>query len=299
MSLNHDSSSSAAGESAQASRIAMASFVLLWGSAAIFSRWGLDQASALAFLMLRFTLALTVLLAMAGAPRQWLPAPGTRWAVARAGALMLGAYSLCYFQAMERGVTPGLLATLLGAQPILTLQLTERRYSPRRLGGLVLAMAGLSLVVWQSLVATRLAPDGLAFAMAALACTTVGALLQKRIDQPPMRVLPLQFAVTLVVCGLCAPFMPLRVNWGWGLAVPVLWLGVAISVGAQLLLYQLIRRGNLVNVTSLLYLVPVVTVLLDALVLGNHLPVLAWVGMCAILGGMALAFTARRSTVSH
>ncbi len=270
----------------------MAGFVLLWGSAAIFTRWGLDHASPLAFLMLRFALALAMLLALAGSPRNWWPAPGTRWAVARAGALFVAAYSLCYFQAMERGVTPGLLATLLGAQPILTLQLTERSYAPRRLGGLLLALAGLSLVVWQSLAATRLAPDGLAFALAALACTTFGALQQKRIDQPPMRVLPLQFAVTLLMLALCLPFMPLRVSWSWGFAVPLLWLGVVISVGAQLLLYRLIRRGNLVNVTSLLYLVPVVTVLLDALLLGNRLPALALLGMGAILGGMAVVFTA-------
>lgn len=270
----------------------MAGFVLLWGSAAIFTRWGLDHASPLAFLMLRFALALAMLLALAGSPRNWWPAPGTRWAVARAGALFVAAYSLCYFQAMERGVTPGLLATLLGAQPILTLQLTERSYAPRRLGGLLLALAGLSRVVWQSLAATRLAPDGLAFALAALACTTFGALQQKRIDQPPMRVLPLQFAVTLLMLALCLPFMPLRVSWSWGFAVPLLWLGVVISVGAQLLLYRLIRRGNLVNVTSLLYLVPVVTVLLDALLLGNRLPALALLGMGAILGGMAVVFTA-------
>ena len=285
--------------SATATHVAMAGFVLLWGSAAIFTRWGLDHASPLAFLMLRFALALAVLLALAGSPRHWWPAPGTGWAVARAGALFVAAYSLCYFQAMERGVTPGLLATLLGAQPILTLQLTERSYSPRRLGGLLLALTGLALVVWQSLVATRLAPDGLAFALGALACVTLGALMQKRIDQPPMRVLPLQFAVTLLLCALCVPFMPVQVRWGWGFALPLLWLGVVISVGAQLLLYRLISGGNLVNVTSLLYLVPVVTVLLDALLLGNRLPGLALAGMGAILGGMALVFRAPRSVAGR
>jgi drug/metabolite transporter (DMT)-like permease len=40
--------------------------------------------------------------------------------------------------------------------------------------------------------------------------------------------------------------------------------------------------------------VPVVTVLLDALLLGNRLPALALLGMGAILGGMALVFKAPR-----
>ena len=33
---------------------AMSSFVLLWGSAAIFTRWGLDHGSVFALLILRF-----------------------------------------------------------------------------------------------------------------------------------------------------------------------------------------------------------------------------------------------------
>lgn len=51
---------------------------------------------------------------------------------------------------MAHCITPGLLATLLGVQPILTLLLTERRYSPWRLAGLLLALSGLALVVYQA-----------------------------------------------------------------------------------------------------------------------------------------------------
>ena len=58
-----------------------------------------------------------------------------------------------------------------------------------------------------------------------------------------------------------------------------------ISVGATLLFYRMIQAGNLVNVTSLFYLVPVGTALLDFLILGNRLPVLSLVGMAAICWG--------------
>ena len=61
---------------------------------------------------------------------------------------------------------------------------------------------------------------------------------------------------------------------------------VVVSVVAQLLLYRLIQRGNLVNVTSLFYLVPGVTVALDFLVLGNAMPALALLGMVFILAGV-------------
>ena len=268
----------------------MFTFVLLWGSAAIFTRWGLDHGSVLALLTLRFALALGALLLIGLPRRRWLPAPGTRWQVAGVGLLLIGFYSMCYFQAMAHGITPGLLATLLGVQPILTLLLTERRFSAWRLLGLLLALCGLSLVVFQSLMLARLSALGMAFALGALLCTTFGALLQKRIQQAPAEVLPLQYAVTLLLCAVLAPFQPWHTEPVAGFWVPLLWLGLVISVGAQLLLYRLIRGGNLVNVTSLFYLVPVVTVLLDYVGLGNALPTLALMGMAAILAGMVLVF---------
>lgn len=272
---------------------AMSSFVLLWGSAAIFTRWGLDHGSVFALLILRFAMALGVLLIIGVPRRQWLPEPGTRWQVATTGLLMIGFYSVCYFQAMAHGVTPGLLATLLGVQPILTLLLTERRFSAARLSGLLLALGDLVLVVYQSLVLTRLSGLGMAFALGALLCTTFGALLQKRIRQAPAQVLPLQYLVTLLLYLLVLPTQPFHFEWSLDFLIPLLWLGLVISVVAQLLLYRLIRSGNLVNVTSLFYLVPVVTVILDFLILGNAMPALAVAGMGAILAGLLLVF--RRS----
>jgi len=67
-------------------------------------------------------------------------------------------------------------------------------------------------------------------------------------------------------------------------------LGLIISVVAQLLFYRLIRSGNLVNVTSLFYLVPVVTAGLDYLLLGNRLGPLSLTGMGAILLGLWSVF---------
>ncbi|MBT0647342.1 EamA family transporter, partial [Escherichia coli] len=61
-----------------ASQATTALFVLLWGSAAIFTRWGLDTASPMALLVFRFLVALVALAPLAIVRRRWLPAPGTR-----------------------------------------------------------------------------------------------------------------------------------------------------------------------------------------------------------------------------
>ena len=272
------------------STAAMGAFVLLWGSAAIFTRWALDHSSVMAVLILRYGLALGALLLIGLSARRWLPQPGTRWRVAATGLVLIAGYSVFYFQAMAHGITPGLLATLLGIQPILTLLLTERRFSAVRLLGLLLSLCGLTLVVWQSLLQAELSVAGLLFAAAALLCMTFGALMQKSIAQPPSQVLPLQYLVTLAAYLCLLPWQPWQVQIGTGLIIALLYLGLVISVAAQLLLYRLISGGNLVNVTSLFYLVPVVTVVLDYLVLGNTLPALAVLGMCAILAGLALVF---------
>jgi len=273
-----------------ASQSATSIFVLLWGSAAIFTRWGLDNASPIALLILRFSTALIALSVLAIFRKRFLPKHGTRKQVLLTGLLMIAGYSICYFKAMAHGVTPGLMATIMGIQPILTLCLLEKSLQKERLFGLLIALAGLILLVWKSLTMSFITPIGIFFALAALICITFGAIMQKNIQQAPTDVLPLQYVVSLVVCLLIVPFEHFEITWNSQLIISVLFLGILISVVAQLLLYRLLSQGNIVNVTSLFYLVPIVTALLDFLILKNTLPLAGLIGMIAILLGLLLVF---------
>ena len=107
------------------SRGSTALFVLLWSSGALFAKSGLAHASASVFLSLRFGIALAVLSLLALWHGHWLPRRDLR-RVALTGALLVGGYSVFYLLALDFGITPGLLATLLGVQPIATLVLTDR-----------------------------------------------------------------------------------------------------------------------------------------------------------------------------
>ncbi|WP_262340935.1 DMT family transporter, partial [Bordetella pertussis] len=256
---------------------------------------GLDYASPFAFLVLRFALALAVLTALGLRAGRCLPAPGTRLRTAATGALLLGGYSICYLLALQHGVTPGVLATVLGVQPLLTLLWLERDLPARRLAGLTLALAGLVLVVWRNIDVARLNHAGMAYALAALGCMTAGALLQKGSRQAPGEVLPLQYATSLALCLALAPGQPWQVQWSPGFVAAWLWLALVISVAATLLLYRLIQGGNLVNVTSLFYLVPPGTALLDYLLLGNRPAPASLAGMAAIVAGLGLVFGRRRA----
>lgn len=97
-----------------------------------------------------FWLPLVALAPLAIVRRRWLPAPGTRLQTAATGLMLIGGYSVCYFEAMANGVTPGLIATIMGIQPILTLCVVERRLHGRRLSETAACLAGLVLLVWRS-----------------------------------------------------------------------------------------------------------------------------------------------------
>lgn len=273
-----------------ASQSATSAFVLLWGSAAIFTRWGLDNASPIALLILRFSTALIILFVLALFRKRLLPKHGTRKQVLLTGLLIIAGYSICYFKAMAHGVTPGLMATIMGIQPILTLCLIEKNWPKEKLLGLCISLAGLMLLVWKSLSMSFIAPIGMLFALTALLCMTFGAIMQKNIQQAPTDVLPLQYIVSLVVCLFLVPFEHFEIHWNSQLIISILFLGILISVVAQLLLYRLLNQGNIVNVTSLFYLVPIVTAILDFLILKNKLPLAGLIGMIAILLGLMLVF---------
>ena len=266
-------------------------FVLLWSSGAIFSKWGLAHASPFAFLLIRFAIALSALAVLIPLMKLQMPrgANAIRYTVAT-GAVLLGAYQIFYLLALDLSVTPGVMATVMGVQPILTAVIMERRHSFSRSLGLLLGLAGLILVVYQGIELAGLSWAGMLFALLALASMTAGTLMQKRITQNPLGTLPLQYLAGLLVCGVFVPFQPFDVEYSAGFIVPVLWMGLVVSVLATLLLYRMIAKGNLVNVTSLFYLVPAVTAIMDYLIFGNTLAALSLLGMAMIIIGLMFVF---------
>ena len=270
-------------------------FVLLWSSGAIFSKWGLAHASPFAFLLMRFAIAFMALLLIMPLMKFQMPRGSTAVGYALAtGIVLLGAYQIFYLLALDLKVTPGVIATVMGVQPILTAVIMERRHSFSRSLGLLLGLVGLVLVVYQGIGLAGLSWAGMLYALLALASMTAGTLMQKRITHNPLGTLPLQYLAGLLVCAVFVPFQPFHFEHSAGFVVPVLWMGLVVSVLATLLLYRMIARGNLVNVTSLFYLVPAVTAVMDYLIFGNKLAALSVLGMAMIIIGLMFVFRKTR-----
>lgn len=274
-----------------ANRLTTISFVGLWGSAAILSKWGLEHGQAVPLLIFRYLIAIIALIAFCLYKKKHLFPQNTPWHyVALTGFLLIGCYSLFYFFALQYGISPGLLATILALQPILTFFITEKHFSKIKLIGLLLSFLGIVCLVYTSLFIKQLSLLSVIFALICLVAITVGAIMQHKIKESPVQIMPLQYIIALIAFALVIPIQGFEFEMNMGFWLPTIWLGLVISVIAQLLFYSLLQSGNVVNVTSLFYLVPVVTLILDYIIFSSSLSGFDYIGIFAILMGVYLVY---------
>lgn len=166
---------------APAARAAVAPvvFVLMWSSGAIATPFGLTEASPQAFLAVRAGGCAVLAWCIWAAVRDALPSTFGSWTrMACVGGLMQVAYQGCFFVALDWGVTPGLLALIVSAQPILTAFAT-RAHHLQVWGALVLGVCGVALAVSADVDASSSA-TGIVAATGALIAITAGTMMQSR-----------------------------------------------------------------------------------------------------------------------
>jgi len=269
-------------------------FVLIWSTGFIVARLGMPHAPPLTFLAWRYALSalcfgLWVLAARVPGPRQpmqWLH-------LAVTGLLMHGVYLGGVWAAVKMGMGAGLVALLVGLQPMITAIWVAAQGHQVRLRqwlGLLLGLGGLLLVVWQKLGHGELGAANLACALLALAGITVGTLYQKRfvaacdVRSANLVQLLAALAATLPLALLEPSGMQWRQAGGgieWPLVLALAWSVLGLTLGGSSLLYLLIQRGAATQVTSLLYLVPPTTALMAWALFGEPITALT-------VGGIAL-----------
>jgi drug/metabolite transporter (DMT)-like permease len=285
-------------ENRDAFRLLLASwaFVPIWSTGFIGARMGTPYAEPLSFLTLRFAVAaaglvLFVLLTRSAWPKDWRMVAH----ICVFGLLAHGGYLGGVFIAIDRGVTAGVSALIVGLQPLLTGMIAPRmlgeEVSWRQWAGLLVGLAGVALVVWQKIDFT--AGDGLGFGLCVLALVsiTIGTLYQKRFcsDMPLRSGSAIQFMTAGAACGIGALFLEdFRIEWTGEFVFAFAWLVIVLSWGAVGLLLFLIRNGAATKITSLFYLVPPMAALLGFLLFGETLGPLSILGFALAAGGVAL-----------
>lgn len=263
-------------------------FVFLWSTGFIVARYGLPYAPPLTFLLLRFLGVLAILVPLVVLLRAPWP-KGRAGHVALAGLLLQAGYLSGVWCAIKLGMPAGVSALIVGMQPILTAfaaPLIGERVRPRQWIGLAFGLGGVALVVYAKITLVGLSWQAIALAVFALLSITAGTLYQKHFcPQFDLRTgtviqFTASFAAVLPVAWLLEDMG--SVQWTAQFLGAWAWSVFALSIGAIFLLFELIRRSDATQVTSLLYLTPPTTALMAWAMFGE---VLNWMG----LAGMALA----------
>lgn len=281
-------------------RFAPALFVVLWSTGFIGAKLGLPYAEPLTFLALRMAIVVVLLVALALAARApWPRGLSAIGHLAVAGVLVHAGYLGGVFSAIAEGLSSGLVALIVGLQPLLT-ALAAGLWLEERVGrtqwiGLVLGLLGVTLVVSNKVSLAQSEAKGIGFAVLALFSITAGTLYQKRycagMDFRAGGAVQYAAAGLALVAGALAS-EDLAVRWTGEFVFALLWLCLVLSVGAVGLLYLLIRRGTAARVSSLFYLTPPVTALMAYALFGETLGATALAGMALAALGVAMVVRA-------
>jgi drug/metabolite transporter (DMT)-like permease len=271
-------------------------FVVLWSTGFIGAKLGLPYAEPLTFLVLRMALvaALLALVALTThAP--WPKSARELKHIVIAGLLVHGGYLSGVFSAIHQGLSAGIVALIVGLQPLLTalaaVVLLGERPTPRQWLGLALGLVGVALVVARGLGGASFHATGIALASFALGSITAGTIYQKRfVAATDFRSGgAIQYTATgIVLLPIAATTETMRITWSGEFVFALAWLVLVLTVGAVSLLYVLIKRGRATEVASLFYLTPPMTAVMAYALFGETLSATALVGMVVAVVGVAL-----------
>jgi drug/metabolite transporter (DMT)-like permease len=272
-------------------------FVLIWSTGFIVARYGMAHAPPLGFLALRFALSIVCFAAWIAWSRPPWPRRRSQLAhLAVVGLLMQAGYLGGVWSAVKLGAGAGTVALLVGLQPVLTavwLTGTARdaaqRLAARQWAGVLLGLAGVTLVLWPKLGVGELTSTNLSLALLALLSITAGTLYQKRFVGPcDVRCASLvQLLAALLVCAPLAAFEPGSIQFAPQLIGAMAWSVLGLTLGGSSLLYLLIQRGAATEVSSLMYLVPPCTSLLGWLLFDEVFTPIMLLGLVMAAAGVA------------
>jgi drug/metabolite transporter (DMT)-like permease len=204
-----------------------------------------------------------------------------RFKVWTAGLFSL-AFPLCLLYWGERFISPGLGGILNGTVPMWTFLFgifflsDERNLSMRRLGGIVLGLAGIVVICFPRVALTGTRDEALGVAAVVLMAVSyaTGAILNRRfmVRNKDVNIytnlIHQQSASFIAVTCIYLLFEgPARVHWEAlsGVIMPTLYLGCVSTGLAFMIFFRLIRDWGAVRAAAITYVVPITAVLFDFL----------------------------------
>jgi drug/metabolite transporter (DMT)-like permease len=267
-------------------RLAPYLFVFLWSTGFVGAKYGLPYADPFIFLSLRIFIAAVILFIIA----RILKAPVVlrRDEIIRSSliGLFLHAFYLGgVFFAISKGVSAGVAAVITSLQPVfvslLAVRILGEKLRSTQFIGLVLGLAGVVLVLGPTFDSS-VSKVGIAGVFVALIGSTTATLMQKKFGAgiPMVAGTAYQYfaaGVVLAVAALATGGTDIEFTPKF--AASMIWLIIALSVGAVLILLWLLNAGSAASVSSLFYLVPPATALEAYLLFGEKVNTQGFLGI--------------------
>jgi drug/metabolite transporter (DMT)-like permease len=282
-------------------------FVWLWSTGFIGAKYGLPYAEPFILLFYRMLITLVCL----GLVAYWIkprwPSLRSAFHMAVSGLLIHGFYLGGVFYAIAGDMPAGLVSLIVGLQPLVTAMVAiivlKERIAVYQWLGLLMGLVGVGLVLFEKLGGAGQLPEfslwTLCWALIALVGISFGTVYQKRfgdnIDLIPGAFIQYCAATLFFALGAFL-FESQEVQWNTQLILAMGWLVLGLSIGAILLLMQLINRGAASEVASLFYLVPPVTAIEAYILFDEQFEFLALCGGVMSVIGVALVLMTKRKT---
>ena len=282
-------------------------FVLLWSTGFTGIRYGIPYAPPFTFIAIRMAFA-SVLLALISLAitRHFKYDKATIGKSALVGLTIHGAYLGGCFYGVKQGMPAGITALICSLQPVLVSVFSSlffgEKLTHRKWLGLGLGLAGLVLVIAPKLDGSGdqvLPTVGVIAIFIALLGGTTGTLLQKKFGAG-VEVLSgtsWQYVATGILMGSLALIFEgdQLITWNAPFIFSLIWLIVALSIGAILILYFLLARSSASSVSSLYYLVPAVTAVEAYFLFGETISMVTALGTLVTIAGVALVVAQGRA----
>lgn len=280
----------------KATPLLIALFCVLWSSAFAAAKIGLLYCPPLLLLGVRFLCAGALILiacALFGALR---PLSRRDWgALIVAGVLNNAAYlGLSYTGTVT--VSSGLTAVIISANPLLTALLAGpvlgERLTVRKLGGVLLGMAGVAIVLRSRLADAHEDLRGTLFVLAGLVALTAGTLVFKRLKTAAglwqaSGIQSLAAGIALLPVALATENLA-AVRLTPDLLMSFAYLVGPVSIGGYSLWYFILGRSSATEATALHFIMPPLGLFFGWLLLGEHIPPLDFLGVLPIAAGIWL-----------
>lgn len=269
-------------------------FVTLYGSGFVGAKLGLPYAPPLTFLMWRFafsSILLTLIAILLRSP--WPQEIKNISHIMVAGLLMQATFSAGVFVAIYLGVSPAVSALIIALQPILVAlgagPILRETVFLRQWLGLLLGLVGVALVVSHNITFSYTHIEGIMMAILGLLGLTIGNLYQKRFCSN-MNIFTggviQSIAAFSSVFVAALVFESMAITWSGQFLFALTWMTAGVSVGAVSLLYVLIRQGEVSQVASIFYLVPVSTAVLSFALYHQTIDLIGILGMVITATGI-------------